>query len=91
MLRKPHSFFAIGNRTETDTARFYRVDRVPVLQLNTITPSDGGYTHGYLLIPHILDWFYFYLLEENFGSITNYHEFYLEYKQDHIVISIFMN
>ena len=49
MLRKSHSFFAIGNLTETDTARFYRVDRVPVLQLNTITPSDGGYTHGYLL------------------------------------------
>ncbi|CAF0983798.1 unnamed protein product [Adineta ricciae] len=76
ILRKPHSFFAIGYPTETDTARFYRIDRIPVLQLNASTPSDRGYAHGYLLAPHILDWFYFYLLEENFGSITKYKEFY---------------
>ena len=47
-----------------------------MLQLNAVNPSDRGYSHGYLLAPHILDWFYFYLLEENFESITKYTEFY---------------
>ncbi|CAF3088390.1 unnamed protein product [Rotaria sp. Silwood2] len=76
ILRKPHSFFSVGYPIKTDTARFYTIDRIPVLQLNATTPADRGYSHGYLLAPHILDWFYFYLLEENFQSITKYQEFY---------------
>ena len=76
VLRKPHSFFAAGYPVKTDTARFYTLNHIPVLQLNGMTPIDRGYSHGYLLAPHILDWFYFYLLEENFESIMKYKEFY---------------
>ena len=75
-LRKPHSFFAAGYPLKTDTARFHLVNHVPVLQLNATNPTDRGCSHGYLLAPHILDWFYFYLLEENFESIARYVEFY---------------
>jgi hypothetical protein len=60
----------------TDTARFSRINGIPVLQLNATNLRDRGYSHGYLLAPHILDWFYFYLLEENFESIKKYTEFY---------------
>jgi hypothetical protein len=76
ILRKPHSFFAGGYPVKTDTARFYTINQIPVLQLNATSPIDRGYSHVYLLAPHILDWFYFYLLEENFESITKYIEFY---------------
>jgi hypothetical protein len=76
ILRKPHSFFTVGYPVKTDTARFHIINDVPVLQLNATTPTDRGYSHGYLLAPHILDWFYFYLLEENFQSAAKYAEFY---------------
>jgi hypothetical protein len=76
ILRKPHSFFASGYPVKTDTAQFHIINDVPVLQLNATTPTDCGYSHGYLLAPHILDWFYFYLLEENFQSTAKYAEFY---------------
>ncbi|CAF0824229.1 unnamed protein product [Rotaria sordida] len=76
ILRKPHSFFSAGYPIKTETARFYTINRIPILQLNSTTPVDRGYSHGYLLAPHILDWFYFYLLEENFESISKYQEFY---------------
>ncbi|CAF1044463.1 unnamed protein product [Rotaria sp. Silwood1] len=76
ILRKPHSFFSVGYPIKTDTARFYTINRIPVLQLHATTPVHRGYSHGYLLAPHILDWFYFYLLEENFESISKYQEFY---------------
>jgi hypothetical protein len=76
ILRKPHSFFAAGYPITTDTARFSTINQIPVLQLNAKNLRDRGYSHGYLLAPHILDWFYFYLLEENFESITKYAEFY---------------
>lgn len=76
ILRKPHSFFAAGYPVKTDTARFYTINQIPVLQLNATVLSDRGYSHGYLLAPHILDWFWFYLLEENFESVAKYQEFY---------------
>ena len=76
ILRKPHSFFAIGYPVKTDIARFFRINDIPVLQLNGENSISPGYSHGYLLCPHILDWFYFYLLEENFQSIEKYKEFY---------------
>lgn len=76
ILRKPHTFFAASYPLSTETARFHRVNEIPVLQLNSIDPMDRGFSHGYLLAPHILDWFYFYLLEENFESIAKYIEFY---------------
>lgn len=76
ILRKPHSFFSINYPLKTEYACFRRINHIPVLQLNDLTVEDRGYSHGYLLAPHILDWFYFYLLEENFQSLTQYNKFY---------------
>ena len=76
ILRKPHSFFSANYPRTIEHACFHTMNHIPVLQLNAATLEDRGYSHGFLLAPHILDWFYFYLLEENFQSLTQYNEFY---------------
>jgi hypothetical protein len=55
---------------------------LPVLQLRG-TAEERGFAHGYLAARQIIDFFEFYIIEDNWRSAKNYKETFVPFLEDH--------
>jgi uncharacterized protein (DUF2141 family) len=54
---------------------------LPVLQLRG-TAEERGFAHGYLVAKQILDFFEFYIVEDNWGSAKNYQDTFVPFLEN---------
>lgn len=81
LLREPTPFPGQDRKTEHGALRW--LHGLPVLQLWG-NSEERGYAHGYLAAKQIIDFFEFYILEENWGSAGRYEEIFVPFLKNRL-------
>jgi len=79
-LRVPTPFPKDEKHAEHGALRW--IKGVPVLQLWG-TAEERGFAHGYLLTQQIIDFFQFYIVEDNWRSPQRYQKIYVPFLESH--------
>jgi hypothetical protein len=81
ILRTPTPFPKKGGRAQHGALRW--IHGLPVLQLWG-TARERGYAHGFLVGRQIIDFFEFYIVEDNWRSARRYEEIFVPFLENHL-------